>query len=84
MTGKIDSERAEDGHVSPFPVNQVIYYTCLYLQSLEGILSVMSLYLYKLDIIDRKWMNVVLYAIRMINSVCKLLSKDNKFKRMEL
>jgi len=79
-TGKNEPEMGKFGRVSPFPVRKVLEYGCQVLRGLEGILRATSLYLYKNDLIDRKWMNVLMFVTNLLQFVCNSLSTDNKLK----
>ena len=79
-TGKTGAETGQKRRLRPFPVKQVISYLCLVLKGFEGILRVMSLYLYKNNIIDRKWMNMLIFITNLLQYLCSSLSKLDKLK----
>jgi len=80
MTGKNEPEMASEGRESPFPVKWDLDYVCMVLRGLEGILRGLSLLLYKNNIIDRKWMNVLIFSTNLLQYLCNGLSKDNKLE----
>ncbi len=80
MTGKTQAQKPENGRKSPFPAKKVLDGLCMVMRGLESILRAVSLYLYKNNIIDRKWMNLLIWAVNLIQVLCNSLSTDNKLE----
>lgn len=79
-TGKEEQETAVGSLVSPFPVKNGFRYVCMVIRGLESILRGVSLLLYKNNIVDRKWMNLLIFFANLLQYLCNSLSKLDKLK----
>lgn len=80
ITGRKRRKGRFFGLFSPFPVKHVLTIVCGALDVFSGILELLSLYLNKYDIVDRKRMILIRLVFTLFRLFCKDYSTGNKLR----